>query len=91
MNTNNTVSRSPELIASNIDGQIVMMSIESSAYYNLDNIGSEIWQLLEAPMKIAEICETLMGRYAVDANTCQRDVLHFIERLANEGVLVLID
>jgi len=36
------VKRNQEMLTSNIGDEIVMMSIENSAYYGLDPIGSKI-------------------------------------------------
>lgn len=32
----------------------------------MDAIGTEIWHLLERPLKVSEICDELMTRYDVE-------------------------
>ena len=40
--TNTIISQIEEIVASDIDGETVMMSIENGEYYGLDDIGSRI-------------------------------------------------
>lgn len=44
MNLNPRIARSVEVLTSEVDGEIVMMSIEEGTYSGLDAIGSAIWQ-----------------------------------------------
>ena len=46
------VSRANEHIASELDGEVVMMSIEQGEYYGLGQVGSELWQLIEQPIVV---------------------------------------
>lgn len=69
------------------DNEIVMMNIETGHYHSINEVGSQIWQMLESPKTVAEICEQLVTDYEVDASTCEQEVTHFIEHLANEGLL----
>ena len=52
LNLNSIVARSEGLVTSNLDGEVVMMSIDNGKYYGLDAIASQIWELLETPCSI---------------------------------------
>jgi hypothetical protein len=81
------ISRSDEIVASEIDDEIVMMSIEKGAYYALDPVGSCIWELMETPIKVSELVDRLIVRYEVDRDTCERDVMVFLEELHERRIL----
>ncbi len=85
--TNTIVSQIEEIVASDIDGETVMMSIENGKYYGLDDIGSRIWELIEKPAKVSELIDTLLERFDVDCDTCERDVLRFLNELNGEKIL----
>ena len=70
-----------DIVASEIDGETVMMSIENGSYYGLDPIGSYVWELLETPIKVADLIDTLLEKYDVDEKTCEKDVLHFLNEI----------
>jgi hypothetical protein len=84
------VSRNKEIIAGDIDGETVMMSVEKGRYYGLDLIGSRVWAQIEKPIKVSELIDALLLKYDVDRETCERDVLAFLEELNEDGVLTVI-
>ena len=80
-------TRRRDLVASEIDGETVMMSIENSKYYGIDAIGSRIWQLLAQPHSANSICEIMRREYEVPEADCLRDVLAFMNRLRQERLI----
>jgi hypothetical protein len=81
------VSKHQEIIASDIDGSTVMMSVENGKYYGLDAIGSCIWSLIREPIRVTDLIDGLLDRFEVDRETCAKDVLVFLEGLNKDGLL----
>lgn len=80
------VVRNPDLIAANIDSDLVMMSIAQGEYYNIAGVGSRIWELLATPISIEEITRTICAEYNVNEATCRTDIQIFIEELIHLGL-----
>ena len=78
------ISQAEEIVASDIDGETVMMSVENGKYYGLDEIGSHIWELIERPIKVSNFIDTLFEKFDV---TSERDVLIFINELNEDRIL----
>lgn len=57
----------------------------------MDGIGSEIWRLLDAPLTVAEICDRMMARYDVERDVCEKDVLAFLNDLASDNTVRIVD
>jgi len=89
VNLSSTVVRSDTVIASEIDGEVVMMNIEHGSYSWLDAIGSEIWNMLKSPRRISEICEILMENYDVERKSCEEDVLAFLNALDSKNIITV--
>ena len=68
------LSRSTEVLGAEIDGEAVMMSIEKGEYYGLDATGTAIWEFLEKPRSVGEICRVMHERYDVEPDVCRQDV-----------------
>ena len=85
------VTQGEEHVATEIDNAVVMMSIEQGKYYGLDSVGSRIWQLLEQPRRITEVCAIIQDEFAVEHETCERDVLDFVGRLVAVGLLKVVN
>jgi hypothetical protein len=81
------LKRNPEMVFSEMDGEIVMMSIENSEYYGLDPVASRIWELLEQPATIEQLVEKLQDEYEVDYETCLKDVIAFADELLEKKIL----
>lgn len=81
------VIRNPQLLASEMDGEIVMMSVDQGKYFSIGRSGVEIWKLLEQEMAVTEIVAALREKYAVDEATCQHDVIQFIELMAKKEIV----
>ena len=80
-----------DILSSNIDDEVVMMSMDTDKYYGLDPIGSRIWKLLQEPCTLRQVCEKLVMEFQVDASTCQHDVLEFIQKLADAQLVMPVD
>lgn len=83
------VARMPDLIATDLDNNKVMMDIESGKYYILDGIASRIWQLLEASPSINDIVRVLVREYDVGQEQCLADLLRFFTKMAQAGLVAV--
>ena len=81
------VQQIEDIVASDIDDEKVMMSVEKGRYYGLDPVGSRVWELIEKPIRVSELIDKLLPKYDVDRETCERDVLAFLEELHQDGIL----
>lgn len=81
------VRQSENQVAADLDGEVAMMSIENGEYYVLDEVASRTWELIEKPVKVADLCAKLTDEYDVDADSCQNDVLAFLEQMNKKGLI----
>ena len=87
MTINNTISRSDNFVFNEVDGELVMMNIETGAYASMNETGKSIWTMLDEPKTIDSVIITLMEEYEIDRAACEADVLPFIENLAKAEIL----
>lgn len=78
-------------IVSDMDGEKVMMSIHNGKYYNLGTMGGTIWDLLKIPISSNQLITTLISEYEVEKNECEKQVISFLERLYEEGLIRITD
>ncbi len=89
LNKDSQVQRNPKLLANQMDGEIVMMSIANGEYYGLDEVGSRIWELMEKPVSIDNLVEQLMAEFDVDYDGCLRDTQEFLEDLLDKDLVLV--
>lgn len=74
-------------VVSDMNGDKVMMSIQSGKYFNLGRTGGRIWELLAEGNTISGIVKSLSTEYSVDQSTCSQQVELFMNSLLKEGLI----
>jgi hypothetical protein len=85
------IQKNRGIISSPMDNETVMMSIEKGKYYGIDSIGTRIWELLDQPLSIDELCEILPAEYDVEPDQCRADVTGFVEKMLEKELVRLPD
>jgi Coenzyme PQQ synthesis protein D (PqqD) len=83
------LSRSASVLTAEVDGEIVMMSIEHSRYYALNETGGDIWRRIDPPCSFDELVDALASEYAVERATIAADVRALLEGMLARGAVTL--
>lgn len=75
------LQRNPDMIAANLDGDLVMMNEKLGRYYGISGVGARAWELLETPSSIDDLVLTICQEYEIDSDTCQKDIMRFAQDL----------
>ena len=81
------IARSPSVLTAEVDGEIVMMSIERGHYFGLDDIGSDIWKRIEPPCSFAALVDRLVADYDADRAIIASDVQALLARMAEQDIV----
>lgn len=84
------VVKSEQCLSAVVEDETVLMSIESGCYAGLDDIGSEIWQCLEKPITVAELCDGLASKYEASRSVIEADVLAFLHSLWQKQMIEIV-
>ena len=79
--------RSSEILHSEVGNEAILMSIQNSFYYGLDEIASRVGSMLEVPKSIPELCSILQDEFEVDEDACVRDVSDLLEELQKRDLI----
>ena len=72
-----------------LDGEAVLLNLESGKYYGLDPVGARIWSLLATPKTVARVRDSVLAEYEVDAARCESDLLALLDALAAAGLVLV--
>lgn len=78
-------------IVSNMGGEKVMLSVKNGKYYNLGEIGGDIWDLIDEKATVNQLVKSVMSIYDVEQSKCEEQVLSFLEHLLNESLIEISD
>lgn len=84
------IARSDAVIGSTLDDEAVVMNIDRGYYHGLNNVGARVWDLIEEPAVIGDLCEHLARKYDVAPDQCQSEVLGFLGDLLQRDVIRII-
>jgi hypothetical protein len=75
-----------------VDGEFVLISVETTHYYSLNSSGSDVWRiLLEGPRSAESIAAALSACHGVDRVAVDTEVAALLDHLGNEGLLRVED
>jgi hypothetical protein len=70
-----------------LDGEVVLVNLDSGYYYILQGTGSVIWQALAGGATVAETVSVLLRRHTGDAAEVGQAVRAFLNDLVQEALL----
>ena len=71
--------------------ELVMMSADSGAYLGLNDVGAKVWEIIETPKELPDICEALAAEFETTPQACLGDVEGFLEELERRGAVTRKD
>ena len=86
-----TIVAAKNLIHSDLGEEIVILNFKDGVYYGLDPVGACIWKLIQTPRTLGDVRDAVLQEYEVEAASCERDILNFIQKLADEGLVEIAD
>ena len=81
LSTDSIVSAVGGQLSADLEGEIVVLHLESGVYYGLSAVGARIWELIQEPKSVAGVREVLLEEYDVKYEQAKQDVDRFIGEL----------
>jgi len=76
-------------ISAHLGEELVILGYNSTRYYGLDQVGIFIWEFLQKPRKVADICRAVISEYEVKPDNCELDIIAFLEELRDNHLVVV--
>ncbi len=83
------VRKQGDWLAAKVGDELVMMSAEQGNYIGLSDVGSRIWELIETPRNIDDVCAQLLNEFDVTPEICRAEVETFLNELVKHGAIAL--
>jgi ornithine carbamoyltransferase len=66
---------------------MVLLDMNSENYFGLDAVGTDIWQAMQEKGTLQDVLETLLAQYEVEEDVLRKDLLTFVEKLQESGLV----
>lgn len=73
-----------------LDGESVLLNLESERYFGLDATGTRMWELVTSQPCIALALEKLQEEYEVEPDVLQSHLTQLMSGLVENGLLQLL-
>jgi hypothetical protein len=80
------VVRTAGLLSAPVDDEIVILNPGRDNYVGLDAVGRAVWDLLEQPHEVAELCRKLSQDFDATPEQIAADLLPFLAEMTDEGI-----
>jgi hypothetical protein len=60
-------------------------------YHTINEIGTEIWELIDGKRTIKEIIEEIIKKYEIEPESAQKDIIDFIQELKEKDLVEVIE
>lgn len=83
---NSRVILSENIFAQEVDGEMVLMDMDSEDYFGLDTIGTSFWQVLQEEETLQKTLNHLLDLYDTEESVLKKDLIEFVEKLVTNGL-----
>lgn len=77
----------PGVVSETIDGEVIIIHMETGAYYTTKGTGAFIWQFIESGASVRQIAEQVTGAYAGDPMGITFSIAPFITQLIDQKLI----
>ena len=78
----------PSVVFRELDGEAVLLHLDTGVYFGLDPIGTRVWTLLLEHGSPAAVCERMLDEFEVSSDVLQSDVLRLFDELRDKGLVI---
>jgi len=81
------VSVPADVLVQELQGESVLLNVESGRYFGLDEVGTRMWAALANAESLQAAYDALLAEYDVDAEQLERDFRGLVEKLLERGLV----
>lgn len=72
-------------LASQVDGELILVHGKSGAFYSLKDVGLAIWHELDGESDLARVTTKLSEEYEISPDECRASIDRFASELVDAG------
>jgi len=80
-------ARNPAIISKTIDDEQILLNVETGDYFGLNEIGSDLWELIDGSNDLNGIIHRLLEIYEVEESVLAPDVTEFLNTLIDKNII----
>ncbi|MGR3809354.1 PqqD family protein [Jiulongibacter sp. NS-SX5] len=75
-------------VSTSMGGESVILNHEAGTYFNLNDVGSSVWKILESgPATLDELSVSIAEQYETTVDDCKGDIEQLLKELMDEKLV----
>jgi hypothetical protein len=74
-------------VSCKINDEVAILDLDRAIYFGLQGVGVHIWDALEQPKSVADLCSSVMAEFDVSESVCKADIEKILASLEAEGLV----
>ena len=79
------------VLSHDLQGELVILNLNTGVYFGLDPVGTRIWHLLREHQSLQKVLDSMVEEYEVGEAQCMQDLLSFVAQMREKGLVVEIN
>jgi len=84
------VKKSAGQVSCLLNEEVAILNLDHALYFGLTGVAAYIWDSLQEPRSVAEVCDDVMTQFDVASDVCRTDVSSFIISLRDAGLIEVV-
>jgi hypothetical protein len=78
--------RMPGFVAARLGEEMALLDLDKGEYLGFNATAAFVWQLLEKPRSLTELCSCLAAEFDVEEARCRTEVLALVRKMIEAGL-----
>ena len=84
------LTRNPATAWRVIEGEAVILSLDTKVFRGLNAVGSRVWELIDGRNSVDEIVKVIVPEFDVTRERAAADVGAFVQQLLDKGLVTAV-
>ncbi len=87
LSSDTRLAKGRDTVSCDLGDGTAILRIGRPAIFELEGVGSRVWELLAEPLTMNELTRKLLAEYRVDRAELERDLMTLLEDLVRRGLI----
>ncbi len=84
------VKKSAGQVSCVLNEEVAILNLDRALYFGLKDVAAHIWDTLQEPRSVADICDDVMTQFDVASDVCRADVSRFVLSMRDAGLVEIV-
>jgi coenzyme PQQ synthesis protein D (PqqD) len=75
------------VITRELDGETILLNLETGVYFGLDKVGTDVWRAILAAGTLEDALDRVQAEYDVEPGVLRTDFVRLVDELLAKGLL----